>query len=336
MNPAVLDPRRTLEYGQSHDAAQRALPWTLGAVALGLFILSAPDGTPEPKDTALGLLIIAGALVFLGVLVWRRAQPSVAGLVVSEQGILFRHASERTIPWSEIRAVAPDKVSGSKDVFATRVVRLDVSPQFYERFAGGRWLERVVAESGDPSAIYLAYHLDAPHDELYAAVMARWRAFNHHAADAGAADAAHSAAARAASPDRGGYDEPPLAGSAPTAAPRRSRVIERASGLQGLKALGGLFGGGGIVRAIVNFAALGLIAVLLANVLGYWSTAAQLEGRAEAAKWKTWHEERDREQAAFDEQTKRTREKFDRMFRCMNETFDRGPGAVRSPECEKE
>jgi hypothetical protein len=324
MNPAAADPKRTLEYGHSHEMATKALPWTLGAIAMGLFLMSEPTGKADEKGWMLGALVIAIALAFLAALIYRRTQPSVPDLVVSEQGILFRSLSAKIIPWDEIRAVKRDLVSGTKDFLSTRVVRLEVSPQFYERLVEGRWLENVVGESGDPSAVYLAYHLDAPHDELYAAVHLRWRAFSRYGEAAAPADT------------RSAYDNLPLAGSTARATPRRGRVIERASSFEGVRALGGLFAGGGIATTLGNVVALGLIIALLSNILGLWATDAQLKGRAEAAKWKAWHEERDREQAQFDAEQKKIREKFDRMFACMNETFERRDhGIPGDPECAK-
>ncbi len=336
MNPAVVDPKRTLEYGQSHRLAAKALPWTIGTIALGLFILAEPTGsTIKPKEQMLGSLVIAIALAFVVALIYRRARPSVPDVTLDEQGVTFRTLSEKVIPWDEIRAVKRDRVTGHKALFSTPVVRLEVSPQFYERIVQSRWLDRTVGESGDPSAIFLAFYSDPPHDELFTATALRWRAFSHHAEGAAAAgeplpDVAALARASA-------YDDRPLAGSTASATPRRGRVMERASSFEGVRALGGLFTGGGIATTIGNVIALALVAALLTNVLGYWATDAQVKGRAEAAKWKAWHDERDREQAAFDAEQKKTREKFDRMFKCMNETFDRRDrGIPGDPPCAKE
>lgn len=328
------DVKRTLEYGQSHDMARKALPWTLGAVALGLFLMSEPTGETDAKGKLLGGIVIALALGFLAVLIYRRAQPSIPSLVLSEQGILFRPISDKLIPWDEIRAVTRDKVSGSKDFFSTKVVRLDVSPAFYERYTQAKWFDSTIGNSGDPSAIYLAYHLDVPHDELLAAVTKRWHAFSHRAQGATrAASLIDPPKTRAAS----AYEDRPLGGSAAGAPSRRSRVMERASSFEGLRAFGGLFGGGGIGQALMNLAALSIILALLTNIFGYWATEAQLKGRAEAAKWKAWHAERDREQREFDAQQQRTREKFDRMFACMDETFRRRDlGISGDPECAKD
>lgn len=335
MNPAVADPKRTLEYGQSHDMARKALPWTLGGVALGLFLMSEPSGSADPKGRLIGTITVAIALAFLAALAYRRAQPSVPDVVLNEQGVIFRTISDKVIPWGEIRAVKRDSVTGPKALLPTRVVRLEVSQQFYERYVQGRWLDRTVGESGDPSAIFLAFYTRPPHDELYTAAQVRWRAFSHHAADATPADGLPDPAmlARAAA---AADDDRPLAGSTASAAPRRG-AVERASSFEGLRALGGLFGGGGIATTLGNVVALGLIAALLSNILGYWATDAQVKGRAEAAKWKEWRDNHDREQAAFDAEQKKTREKFDRMFKCMNETFDRRDrGIPGDPPCAKE
>lgn len=328
------DVRRTLEYGQSHDMARSALPWTLGAIAFGLFILAMRDGgSSDGKDTLLAGIVIAGALVFLGVLTYRRAQPSVPHLVLSEQGIVFRQVSEKLIPWGEIRAVTRDTVSGSKDFFSTTVVRLEVSERFYDSYVQGNWLESVTGSGGDPSAIYLAYYLNVPHDELFAAVGRRWHAFSSHAEGARPAEALIDSVA----PTTASHgDASPLAGSATIATPRRSRVMERASSFEGVQALAGLVHGASWGQLFANAVAVAAIVALATNLLGYWATDAQLKSRAEAAKWKAWHAERDREQREFDEQQERTREKFDRMYKCMDETFKRRDlGISGEPECAK-
>lgn len=328
------DVRRTLEYGQSHDMARSALPWTLGAIAFGLFILAMRDGgSSDGKDTLLAGIVIAGALVFLGVLTYRRAQPSVPQLALSEQGIVFRQVSEKLIPWDEIRAVTRDTVSGSKDFFSTKVVRLEVSPQFYERYVQGHWLESVTGSGGDPSAIYLAYYLDVPHDELVAAVQRRWLAFSSHAEGTSRAEGMIDCVA----PTTASHDDAsPLSGFSTFAMPRRSRVIERASSFEGVQALAGLVHGASWGQLLANTLAIAAIVTIATNLLGYWATEAQLKGRAEAAKWKAWHAERDREQREFDEQQERNREKFDRMYKCMDETFKRRDlGISGEPECAK-
>lgn len=331
MRPEILDPKRTLEYGHSHEMARQFLPWSLGVIALGLFLLMSLNGEDlDGKAKLLGGVCIATGIAFLGVIIYRSTQPSVPGLVVSEQGILFRIVSEKVIPWDEMRDVARDHVRASRDFFSTKAVRLDVSPAFYERYTNGRWYESVTGQSGDPSAIFLAYYLDVPHEELYLAVRKRWLAFSHHAEGA-AGEAIDAIEASASS-----YDSRPLAGSGAGVTPRRASVMQRASSFEGLAALGGLVRGASFGQIAGSVTALAIIAALLSNILGLWATEAQVKGRAEAARWKAWQEQQDREQAAFDAEQKKTREKFDLMFRCMNETFDRGPGATRSAECEKE
>lgn len=327
------DVKSTLEYGQTHDMARKAVPWTLGAIAIGLFILSEPTGSSsQTKDILLGVIVILGALVFLAILIHRRTQPSVPNLVVSEQGIIYRIVSDQVIPWGEIGNVTPAQVSASRDFFSTKVVRLEVSPAFYERYTQGKWLDSTTGEGGNPSAIYLAYALDVPHEELLAAVSRRWRAFSLRAKDVAPVDAYTRSTAKSDAAD----DNRPLAGSRATASSRRS-VMERASSFEGLHALVALFGGGSFGRALINLAALGLILALLTNILGYWATDTQLKRRAESAKWKAWQAERDREQREFDENQKRIKEKFDRMFACMDETFRRHDlGIGGDPKCAKE
>lgn len=334
MKPEVTDVSKPLAYGYSHDIARKFLPLTLFGIALGLFAMMPIDGVMRRDHALLGGLVIAVAIAFLMVLIYRRAQPNVAQLVITSEGITFRLVSEKIIPWDEIWAVGRDKVSGSRDFFSTKVVRLALSEEFYERYTQGNRLASTVGTSGDPCAIFLAYDLDVPHGELYVATWRRWREFSRHAQGTSLAEPieGHVGIAAASS-----SENHPLAGSGNLAATRRSRVIERASSFEGMRGLFGLFRGASIVQLLGSATAIAIIVTLLSNLLGYWSTEAQVKGREEAAKWKAWQAEQDREQREFDAEQKRVREKFDRMFACMDETFRRHDlGLGRGPECEKE
>lgn len=334
MRPDIADTKHTLEYGHTHDIARQFLPWSLGAIALGLFLMVPLDGAAtDGKGTLLGGMAIAIGVAFLGGIVYRRAQPSVPNLVLSEQGILFRTVSEKVIPWNEIRDVRRDTVRASRDFFSTKAVRIALSPAFYERYTEGRWHDSVTGESGErESAIFLAYYLDLPHDELYAAVRKRWRAFSHHAVDAAITDD-DLADATAADAEAGR----PLAGSAPAVKWRGGGVIQRGESFQSLRAIGGLVRDQSPGQLLGTVVALAAIVALVTNMMGFWSTASQDRGRAEGAKWKAWSDKREAEQREFDAAQKKTREKFDRMFACMDETFKRRDlGIGGDPECAKE
>ncbi|MFN3868916.1 MAG: hypothetical protein ACK4MF_07625 [Hyphomicrobiaceae bacterium] len=322
MQPRTDDIRRTLEYGYSHDQAQKMMPFALGAVALGLVMLVPLDGAERSKNVALGLLVVAAALVVVGVVVWRRLQPNEAYIVVSERGVLFKLVSDRIIPWDEIRAVDRDLVSAPRDFLATKVVRLTVSERFFENLKRGKIFYSTTARDGDPAHIYLAYDLKVPHDELYSAICRRWRAYSRHALGGGASE-----------------DEPAgwqIGDAAATTHPRRIEASGRVRSFEGTRAFLRLLIGGGAGVVIANLAALAAIVALVTNLLGYWSTNAQIRGRQEAAEWKSWKEKHDERQRALDAEIERSRAKFDLMFKCMNEDFDRSPGAYRSPECQRE
>lgn len=330
MKPEVADTRHTLEYAYTHDQARKFLTLALFGIALGLVLAMPMDGVMKDRELFASAGVIILALGFLAAVVYRRTQPNIANLVISPEGIRFRPVSESIIPWQQILSVTRDKVSSSREIISTKVVRLELSPAYYEAYTRGKWLSSTTGRSGDPSAIFLAYGLDVPHDELFAAVHRRWLAFSPHAMRATPAED-FIAPVAAIDNDR------PLAGSRATPTRRRGSVIERSSSFEGLKAFAALLGGGNFGRGLVNLFALTLIAVLLANLLGYWSTEAQVKGRAEAAKWKAWHEERDREQREFDAEQKRINDRFDRMYKCMDETFRRRDlGISGDPECAQE
>lgn len=332
MRPDIADTRSTLEYGQSHDLARQFLPWSLGAIAVGLFLLMSLDGNdPDTEAKLLGGMAIAIGIAFLGVVIYRRTQPSVPGLVVSEQGILFRPISEKILPWDEIRDVTRDKVSAPRDFFSTKVVRLEVSPSFYERYTSGTWHESVTGESGDPSAIYLAYYLDVPHEELYLAVRKRWLAFSHHAAGAlPELDLIYPAAVLPADDGR------PLAGSATVGARRGGGVMQRATSFESLRALVALLHGSSPGQLLGTVAALAAIVAIVSNMMGVWSTPQQDRGRAEAAKWKNWQEKLDADMKKLDAEQKRIKDMWDREFKCMDEYWARHENGQRGdPECMK-
>ncbi len=334
MRPDIADTKHTLEYGHTHDMARQLLPGVLGAIALGLFLLMSIDGAAtDSKGALLGGLAIALGIAFLGGIVYRRSLPSVPNLVVSEQGILFRTVSEKIIPWSEIRDVRRDTVRAVRDFFSTKAVRIALSPAFYERYTEGRWHESVTGESGEKeSAIFLAYYLDVPHDELYAAVRKRWREFSHHAtgvaisdADVPDAVAVHAEDAR------------PLAGSVTSAAPRRPSVIQRGSSFESLQAIGGLVRESSPGQLLGSVVALAAIVALATNLMGFWSTARQDRGRAEAAKWKAWSDNFERERAATDADQRRIKEMWERQFKCMDEYWAlHDMGRRGDPACMKD
>lgn len=318
MKPETDDIRRTREFGYSHDQAQRMMPFALGAVALGLVLIVPLDGAERAENWALGWLVVAAALVFIGIIVWRRTQPNDPYIVVSERGVLFKLVSDRVVPWDEIIAVDTHYVSAPRDFLSTKVVRLKVSERFFEAYARDKVFDSVTALDGDPSEIYLAYAITVPHDEMLGAISRRWRAYSHHAERTGGPQ------------EPAGWD----IGDAPTPTGRRRvSVAERARSFEGLGAFLRLLAGGSPGVALGNFVALAAIASLLTNLMGYWSTGAQVRGRERAAESKAWHEKHEAERQRIDAEIKRAEERFERAFRCMDESFNRYAGTPPSPEC---
>lgn len=320
MKPDVASPSTTLRYGYSHDASSRALPWPLFGVLLGTFILCGIDGAEiEPKHFWLGVIVIVLSLGIFAAIVRRRMQPDVASIVLSTDGIVFKDVSDKLIPWREIRSVAKGHTKGARDFLATRVVKISIAEAFFKSLgARDTWSSELVRQ-GTPTEIYFGYYHKLPVDELYDAMLLRWKAFS------------------------GRYDGPPVERddyTAPTTGAVRFRgrsVAERERPFAIVNALGGLVSGAPWPHRLVSAGFIVAIAALGANAMGLWSTDMQVKRRAETAKWKDWLAQQEAEQRAFDADQKRTREKFDRMFKCMNQTFERHSlGGGVDPECAKD
>ena len=333
MKPEITDPRRTLEYGHSHDLARSFLPVTLVGVALGLFLMTPFDRAVADRSQALlGGAVVALALAFLGVVIYRRAQPNVPSIVLSPQGILFRDISASVIPWDEIREVGTAHVKASKELFSTKVTKIVVSQRYYDALSGGTWRASTIAQGGDPSEIYLSHFHTLPFEEFQDAVRHRWQAFSRHA-QGHAPQEAH-ADSHAIRP----HDDRPRAVAAPQPTARGGGVVQRAASFPGLRALSAIIAGSSPGQLVANAAAVAAILALLTNQIGLWSTPQQDRARTAAAKWRAELEKFNADRKATDDDQRRIREMWDRKYKCMNEYWalhERGI-YTKDPACMKD
>jgi hypothetical protein len=320
MKPEIYDVDRTLEYSQSHDQMARALPIVLIGLLLGLFVLTPLDGSSvRSRDIVFATIIVAFTLVCLGAMAYRRAQPSVSSIVLSREGILFRDFSERIIPWGEITNVRIDKVSGSRDLFSTRVTAIEIPRSLHVALAQGRWSDSVIAWEGDPSLVYISYFHSVPTEELHRAVLLRWHAFSRHAR--GLTLPLHIAE------DAARYRDAP----APATARGYGRsVVSRVPRYELLSTIAALFRGGSLAGRLTSLAAIAGVVALLANHAGLWSTAGQQRARVSAAEAKAWRLQMDAETKAREEERRRFDERMRRAFQCMEWS------ARNDPECRPE
>lgn len=181
MTPPHDDIHRALDYGHTHRTARELLLGAVAVFAVGAFLITTNQGWKyDAKGLLLGCALVAAAAVAVVIAMRARRQPSVASIVVSPDGVLFRDFSDKIIPWREIRDVDTAEVRMIEEHFATRVTKLVVSQGTFRSLRRRPTIDRRIAEDGEPSAIYLAYYHTLPFDEFHAAVLARWRAFGGH------------------------------------------------------------------------------------------------------------------------------------------------------------
>lgn len=295
----VADVQSTLEYGHSHDLARTLFPATLVGIAIGLFLLTSFDGS----DIERGQLLSGGALIalsigFLAMIVFRLNRPSIAHIVLSPRGILFTGVSQRIIPWNEVREVGVAHVRAVNDFSRTKVTKIVVSQRFYNSITRVTFLDSVVAKADDPSEIYLSYFHRLPFDEFHHAVQIRWRAFSHHASNIGEESAAPLPTA-----------EPSKRATSP-----RDSAVRRVNSIFSRSTLIELGHDFTRTQKVVSGAALIGILVLATNILGFWSTVTQREGRTAAAEWRAKWERFEADRRATDADQRRVDEMWDQKF----------------------
>lgn len=296
----------TLEYGHSHRLARQVLVGSLFGIALGLLLLISLDGRDtDGKQKFFGGVVLAASLALIGVAIFRRMQPNKPSIVISRAGVLYRDVSEVVIPWSEIKTVGYDHVSHVRDLTSTKVVKLEVSPAFYQKYSRGRWLDSVIGINGDPAAIYISYYHSLPVDEAHDEIMRRWQYYTRQAgslySDADLARPLAEPAARA------------------SAASPRTNAIRSASSAGASNALASLIKEQSLGERAATSIALTAIAALLTNASGVWSTAAQVRNRASSAEWKAKMQQFDADMKASDEEQRKSRVKWDAISKCMQD-----------------
>ncbi|WP_439572585.1 hypothetical protein [Phreatobacter sp.] len=189
MHPDVTDQSRTRAYGYTHGRAAADLPQALALTALAL-ALTVPIGDWPPEGMVFPALIFGGwGIGLLAFSLYRLAMPDRPTLVLSREGLLHRLATDRLIPWSEIRAfrkqdvvvMARPRVWGAH----TGAVALTISGEFYDRLMQGRRLRQYLfgmghfGAKGERVDLYIfPQQARAEGAELLVAVETRWRAFN--------------------------------------------------------------------------------------------------------------------------------------------------------------
>lgn len=322
MEPEISDVEHSLEYGHSHEMARKSLPVPLIGVLLGLFLLTSFEGRIlSAKHAFGGSLAIFLSLVYLAFIVYRRMKPNVPSIVLSPKGVLFRQFSESVIPWDEIQEIGVARISGYRDIFPTRVTKLVVSQKFFTAPKQSLWATSVIARDGDPSEIYVSYYTPPPFDEFQSAIRCRWQAFSIHAAASASQPATRSVLPNPWPESR-----------------RDGRTVQRAESFAGVRALLSLVRSSSPSHLLLMSVLIVGILALATNNLGYWSTNAQREGREKAEEWRQWRRAQEAEQKAFDADQSRVRERFDRMFKCIDQTWKQidGEGKGRDPSCESE
>lgn len=297
----IADVNSTLEYGHSHRLARQVFVGSLFGIALGLVLLISLDGrAAERRQVWLGGFVVAACLGFIGVAIVRRMQPNKASIVISRDGILNRDVSEEIIPWREIRGVGYESVRGSRDLTSTKVVKLEFSPAFYQKYSRGRWLGTVIGTSGDPSELYISYYHAVPVEEAHDAITRRWQYFKR---EAGALYSSEDVSAADVS----------------TVPPARTSAIRSASEAGALNALASLIKEQSLGERAATFVALAAIAAALTNGAGLWATGLQVSNRASNAEWQAKMQQFDADMKASDEEQRKSRIKWDAISKCMQD-----------------
>lgn len=301
---APTDLHSTLEYGQSHDLARQLFPTALVGIAIGFVLLTSFDG----KDVEVSQVMSGGALIaisvgLLALILYRLTRPSISHIILSPRGILFTGVSQSIIPWGEVREVGVTHVRAVEEATSTKVTKIVVSQQFYNSITRIRSIDSVVAMAGNPSEIYLSYYHRLPFEEFHNAVVARWRAFSPYAGDD-----REQLAAPAPSPDPHKFTSP-----------SHSSAVRRADSILSGRTLSELARKLTPLQKVVSGAALVGIVVLVANMLGIWSTATQREGRAKAAEWRAKWEQFEADRRTSDAERRRVDEMWDQKFKCLDD-----------------
>lgn len=269
VHPDVRNASKTLEYGHSHVRAMRGLPIALGALLLGLFLVWSLGSTPRDKHVLGGYVVLLIGFGLLARIAYLRLTPSKPSLVLSRQGILHTLATDKLIPWDEVKDVRSEdikvRVSRGPDITHRGVTVISVPQRFKETLIGpatwsswGRYGNPQFDDNGRAFEVRIfPKEVYADPQELRAAVETRWRAF--------------------------GRDAPAPLASTTTSVPTFS-VKELGRQAQARSAAGRAAEFTPLT-ATASLLLLIAIAVLGTNVLGLWQTQGQRDATARQAEW---------------------------------------------------
>lgn len=188
MHPYATDPGKTLEYGYTHVRAARTLPRALALIALALALVT-PFGDWPPDGIHVSALIFGGwGSGWLAYSLYRLSQADRPTLVLSRQGILHWLATDRLIPWSEVRGVRMQDVEVRAGLRLwgshPRATAITISAAFFDRLMEGRAIRHYLfgmghfgAKSDVVDVFVFPAQAYVSNDELMAAIETRWRAF---------------------------------------------------------------------------------------------------------------------------------------------------------------
>ncbi|RXT57254.1 hypothetical protein B6S44_02125 [Bosea sp. Tri-44] len=304
------DVHQTLEYRLDAEFASW-LPIGLLTCFCGLFIFALKSpGWPPPDETfgAFAAILVGIGLTAFALL--RRARRGKPVYVLSPEGAHIRWSSSRKesfIPWHEIKGV--DTIDITVRHWLTRypqnldyhdVTVVLVSKQFYQANLhikslfqrGPYWSQTNFIPRGD--MIQCALHgelVSVEPQQLRAAVEARWRAF-------------------------GGEPDRPRP-SVPVVYAARWPDEDNAAAVPGRKVVAAGEGPRPFSAWDTVKIVLPLIGIVVAgsNLLGIWSTDAQIQALARKREWQEWNARYERERRELDERLRKQREEIDEAMR---------------------
>lgn len=269
MHPDVRNPSKTLEYGHSHVRAMRGIPLALGAVLIGLFLLASIGGAPRDRHVMAGYITLLIGFGLLARIAYLRLAPSKPSLVLSPRGIMHTLATDKLIPWGEVKDVRSEDVkvrmSRGPDITHRGVTVITVPQSFKEALVGpvtwsswGSFGNPQFNDNGRAFEVRIfPKEVYADPQELRTAVETRWREFSR--------------------------DAPPPLSSSPTSVPTFS-VKELGRQAQARKAAGSAAEFTPLT-ATASLLLLIAIAALGTNALGLWQTQAQRDATARRTEW---------------------------------------------------
>ena len=298
MHPDIRNASKTLEYGHSHVRAMRGLPMALGALLVGLFLVSSLGSTPRDKHVIAGYVALLIGFGLLARIVYLRLAPSKPSLVLSPKGILHRLATDKLIPWDEVKEVRSEdikvRMSRGPDITHRGVTVICVPQRFKETLVGpvtwsswGSYGNPQFNDNGRAFEVRIfPREVYADPQELRAAVETRWREF--------------------------GRDAPPPMAAATTSVPTFS-VKDLGRQAQARAAPGRAAEFTPLTATATLLLGLAIVA-LGTNVMGLWQTQAQRDARARKAEWDARFKAMEDDSRRIAEQQRRTDKMWDDLW----------------------